>query len=86
VVGVERSPKPPPQRVSLTLPTIQTAAEVWLMAAGEAKAPAVHLALSGAGPLAVPASVARGRTVTRWLVDRAAAAQLPPELVRAASP
>ena len=86
VVGVESSPKPPPQRVSLTMPTIQTADEVWLIAAGEAKAPAVHLALSGAGPLAVPASVARGRTVTRWLVDRAAAAELPSELVRAASP
>ena len=34
VVGVHGSPKPPPTRVSLTLPAICRAAEVWLMVAG----------------------------------------------------
>jgi 6-phosphogluconolactonase len=82
VVGVEGSPKPPPQRISLTLPTIQTADEVWLLAAGEEKAPAVRLALSGAGPMSVPASAARGRRATSWLLDRAAAAELPAGMLR----
>lgn len=82
VVGVEGSPKPPPLRVSLTLPTIQSADEVWLIAAGESKAPAVAMALGGAGPMTIPASVARGRLETYWLLDKAAAAALPPSLLR----
>ncbi|MGA7688696.1 MAG: 6-phosphogluconolactonase [Jiangellales bacterium] len=82
VVGVEGSPKPPPQRISLTLPTIQTADEVWLLAAGAQKAPAVRLALSGAGPMSIPASVARGRRATSWLLDRDAASELPAGMVR----
>lgn len=82
VVGVEGSPKPPPQRISLTLPTIQSADEVWLIAAGEAKAAAVAMALGGAGPMTIPAAVATGRHETHWLLDRAAAAELPPTLLR----
>lgn len=82
VVGVEGSPKPPPKRVTLTLPAIQSAEEVWLIAAGEAKAAAVAMALGGAGPMAIPASVATGRHVTHWLLDRAAASQLPSDLLR----
>ena len=82
VVGVEGSPKPPPRRISLTLRTIQSADEVWLVAAGTSKAPAVALALGGAGPMSTPAAAARGRLATHWLLDRAAAADLPPSLVR----
>lgn len=82
VVGVEASPKPPPRRVSLTLRTIQSADEVWLVAAGRAKAAAVALALGGAGPLSTPAAAARGRLETCWLLDRAAAAALPREIIR----
>ena len=86
VTGVEGAPKPPPDRVTLTLPAIQAADEVWLVVAGEAKAPAVQLALSGAGPMAVPAVAAQGRHATAWLLDRAAASGLPPGLARPASP
>jgi 6-phosphogluconolactonase len=86
VVGVEGSPKPPPERVTMTLPSIQSADEVWLVAAGAAKAPAVTLALGGAGPIAVPAVAAQGRHATAWLLDRAAASGLPPGLARYASP
>lgn len=82
VVGVEGAPKPPPQRISLTLPAIQSADEVWLIAAGESKAPAVAMALGGAGPMTVPAAAATGRHETHWLLDRSAAAQLPPGLLR----
>jgi len=86
VVGVHGSPKPPPTRISLTLPAIRAAAEVWLLAAGAEKAAAVSLALSGAGPLAVPAAGAVGRSRTVWLLDRAAAQGLDPSIVRPSSP
>jgi 6-phosphogluconolactonase len=82
VVAVHGAPKPPPTRISLTFPAIQSAREVWLLAAGEEKAPAVRLALSGAGHVQVPAAGARGRQRTLWLIDQAAAAQLPSDLRR----
>jgi 6-phosphogluconolactonase len=86
VVGVQGSPKPPPTRISLTFPTIRAAQEVWLLASGAEKAGAVHLALSGAGPVQVPAAGAVGRARTLWLLDAAAASELPPQLSRPASP
>jgi 6-phosphogluconolactonase len=80
VIGVRGAPKPPPVRVSLTLPAIRAAREVWLLAAGEDKADAVALALSGPGEVQAPASGAYGRQRTLWLLDRAAAAKIPPQL------
>jgi 6-phosphogluconolactonase len=78
VVAVRGAPKPPPVRISLTLPAIRAAQEVWLLAAGADKAAAVALALSGAGPLQAPAAGARGMRRTLWLLDRPAAAQVFP--------
>jgi 6-phosphogluconolactonase len=86
VVAVRGAPKPPPIRISLTLPAIRTATEVWLVVAGDDKAAAVRMALSGAGEVQVPAAGARGRQRTLWLLDRAAASALPPGLERIASP
>jgi 6-phosphogluconolactonase len=86
VVGVRGAPKPPPTRISLTWTALAQAQEVWLLAAGPEKAGAVSLALSGAGRVAVPAAGAGGRRRTLWLVDRAAAAEVPPSLARIASP
>ncbi|MFC0863107.1 6-phosphogluconolactonase [Sphaerimonospora cavernae] len=86
VVAVHGSPKPPPTRLSLTFPAIRAAREVWIVAAGEEKAQAVHMALSEAGPFQVPAAGARGRQRTLFLLDRAAAAKIPPSLSRIASP
>jgi 6-phosphogluconolactonase len=86
VVAVRGAPKPPPIRLTLTLPAIQTAREVWIIAAGESKAKAVRLALSDAGPVQVPAAGARGRQRTLFLLDRAAASELPPTIGRIASP
>jgi len=80
VVAVHGCPKPPPTRVTLTLPAIRRAAEVWIVATGEAKAPVVAMALSGAGETAIPVAGAKGRRRTRWLLDRGAAAKLPREL------
>jgi 6-phosphogluconolactonase len=81
VVGVENSPKPPPERVSLTLPAINSASEIWIVVAGDDKAGAVGLALAGAGPVQVPAAGARGRQETLWMLDQAAASQLPDSLL-----
>ncbi|MEV3947528.1 6-phosphogluconolactonase [Streptomyces halstedii] len=85
VVGVRDAPKPPPTRVSLTLPAIRTAREVWLLAAGEDKAEAAETALSGAGEIQAPAAGAYGRDRTLWLLDAAAASRLPRALYPPAS-
>ncbi|MFF5246925.1 6-phosphogluconolactonase [Streptosporangium sp. NPDC000095] len=77
VVAVHDSPKPPPTRVSLTLPVIQGAREVWVIAAGEEKAEAVRLALSDSGTMQVPAAGARGSRNTLFLLDGAAASKIP---------
>jgi len=86
VVAVHGSPKPPPTRLTLTLPAITAARDVWILASGEEKAGAIRLALSGAGPVQVPAAGARGRQQTLFLLDRAAAAHVPAQLGRLASP
>ena len=82
VVGVHGCPKPPPLRVTLTLPTIRAAREVWIIVAGESKAEAAQMALSGAGEVQVPAAGAVGRSRTIWLLDDAAASRLPKNLPR----
>ena len=81
VVAVHGCPKPPPTRVSLTLPAIRQAAEVWIMTTGQSKAAAVAMALGGAGEVAIPVAGAQGRRRTLWLLDRAAASKLPRDLV-----
>jgi 6-phosphogluconolactonase len=76
VVGVEDSPKPPPRRITLTLPAVQRSREVWLVVGGEAKADAVAAAIGGASPAEVPAAGGVGREATVWLLDAAAASKL----------
>lgn len=75
-VAVHNCPKPPPTRISLTLPAIRQAEQVWIVTDGEAKAPAVAMALAGAGELQLPAAGALGTHRTLWLVDKQAASKL----------
>ena len=77
VVGVEDSPKPPPQRITLTLPAVQRSREVWLIVSGAAKADAVAAAIGGADPVSLPAAGGVGLQTTLWLLDEEAAAKLP---------
>ncbi|MBM7775273.1 6-phosphogluconolactonase [Actinokineospora baliensis] len=73
VVAVRDCPKPPPTRISLTLPAAREARQVWLMTTGATKAEAVTTALSGASEVDLPAAGARGSDLTLWLLDKAAA-------------
>jgi 6-phosphogluconolactonase len=79
VVAVRNSPKPPPTRISLTFDAIQAAREVWILASGAEKADAVAEAASGVSQDKLPAAGARGRDRTLFLIDEAAAGQLPPQ-------
>jgi 6-phosphogluconolactonase len=79
VLPVYDSPKPPPTRLTLTFPAIRAAREVWIVASGAAKAEAVGRALAGSDPAQVPAAGARGRELTLFLIDEAAAVKIPSE-------
>ncbi|HLN75849.1 MAG TPA: 6-phosphogluconolactonase [Nocardioidaceae bacterium] len=76
-VGVRNSPKPPPERISLTMEVLLRAQEVWFVVSGDGKAKAVHDALGGTDVHAVPAAGPRGHRRTLWLVDSDAASLLP---------
>lgn len=67
-VGVRNSPKPPPDRVTLTLQALRGAHRVIILATGAGKAQAVAMAKRGE----VPSGMIAG---ARWLLDRAAAGQ-----------
>jgi 6-phosphogluconolactonase len=75
-VGVTDSPKPPPDRVTLTFPTLNRTREVWFLVTGEGKADAVARALAPDG--SVQETPARGITVenSTWWLDQAAASTL----------
>ncbi len=71
--GVHGSPKPPPERVTLTFEALAAARQVWVVAAGAEKAPAVASALGGSDVRETPAAGVAGTESTLWLVDAAAA-------------
>lgn len=81
VVAVRNSPKPPPDRLSLTLGAINSAERVWIALAGSDKASALGLALAGAGRYQVPVAAAEGRRKTVFFIDGQAAAEVPEELI-----
>ena len=75
-VPVTGSPKPPPERISLTFPALNRTHEVWFLVSGDGKADAVARALADEG--SVHATPARGITVENatWFLDTAR--RLPP--------
>lgn len=76
VVAVTDSPKPPAERVTLTLPAVATAARVWLLVAGAEKAEAAAHVVAGSPVVDWPAAGAKGTEETILFVDETAAAQL----------
>ncbi len=76
-VGVLGSPKPPPERISLTYSALNRAESVWFLASGSTKAGAVAATLSAEGTTSMtPARGVTGRDETIWFLDHAAAADL----------
>ncbi|MGH3444733.1 MAG: 6-phosphogluconolactonase [Nocardioidaceae bacterium] len=76
-VPVRDSPKPPPERISLTFAALARTREVWFVVAGEDKAEPVRRALDpGTDFHDIPAARPKGRERTLWFVDEAAASQL----------
>jgi 6-phosphogluconolactonase len=81
VISVRKSPKPPPERLSLTLPAINSSTRVWLVVAGADKASALGLTLAGASVNEVPAAGVEGRRKTLFFVDADAASHVPEHLI-----
>lgn len=77
VVAVEDSPKPPPRRITLTLPVVNRSRAVWFLVAGADKAEAVAAAHAGADPADWPCAGAHGTEETIWFLDDGAASTLP---------
>jgi 6-phosphogluconolactonase len=76
VVAVHHAPKPPPDRISLTLAALHGVERLLVLAAGDAKAAAIAGARGGAPDLPVAraaATVRRAGGAVTWLLDRAAA-------------
>jgi len=74
-VAVTESPKPPPQRISLTFAALNRTAAVWFLVSGEGKASAVASALDGGDPHEIPARGVHA-TETVWFLDQDAASRL----------
>jgi 6-phosphogluconolactonase len=81
-VPVTGSPKPPPERVSLTFPALNRTRAVWFLVTGDGKADAVRRALADEGDVhQTPARGVRpapssGTGETTWFLDDAAASML----------
>jgi len=80
VIAVRNSPKPPPERLSLTLPVINSSERIWLVLAGGDKASALGLVLAGVSSNEVPAAGANGVRRTDFHVDSEASAEVPESL------
>jgi 6-phosphogluconolactonase len=81
VIAERNSPKPPPQRLSLTRPVLNASDRIWLVLAGTDKASALGLALAGASYTEVPVAGAKGRKRTVFFVDKDAAVDVPENLI-----
>ncbi len=75
-VAVTDSPKPPPERISLTFSALNRTREVWFLVTGDGKAEAVARALADEG--SVQQTPARGVTAepSIWWLDEDAASAL----------
>jgi 6-phosphogluconolactonase len=81
VLPVDNSPKPPPQRLTLTFPVINASQRVWVILSGAEKASVLGLALAGAAVEDVPVGGVQGRKRTVFFVDQDAARDVPENLI-----
>ena len=75
-VPVHDSPKPPPNRISLTYPVLNRTSEVWFLVTSEEKADPAARAIGGADRHELPAAGVHGRDRTIWFLDEAAASKI----------
>ncbi|NXD89025.1 6PGL phosphogluconolactonase, partial [Halcyon senegalensis] len=74
VAAITDSPKPPAERITLTLPVLNAARHVALVATGAAKAAVLKRILEGEEENPLPAALVRPRSgQLRWFLDEAAA-------------
>ncbi len=76
VVGVRDCPKPPPERLTFTLPAVRRSRHVLVVAAGSEKAEAVAHAAAGAAPSDWPVAGAVGSDSTIFFLDEGSASAL----------
>lgn len=81
VLAVRNAPKQPPERLSLSLQTLNSSDRIWLCLTGSDKASALGLALAGASPEQVPAAGAHGRKHTVFFVDADAVSDIAEDLI-----
>ncbi|KAG5521358.1 hypothetical protein RHGRI_033800 [Rhododendron griersonianum] len=78
VTFITDSPKPPPERITFTMPVLNSASNVAVAVTGIGKSEAVHLVIDNVGPnLPLPARMVRpsnGKLV--WFLDKPAASEL----------
>ena len=75
VAGVRDSPKPPPLRLTLTVPMIARSKHTWVFTSEERKAGAVKAAFAQRNNPHAPSSYADGEELL-WLIDSGAASEL----------
>ena len=75
ILAIRNSPKPPPERITVSMPVMRACGEVWLTTAGSAKADALGRAFAGTSPLDIPVAGILTPT-TRVYLDEPAAASI----------
>ncbi|OIV98040.1 hypothetical protein TanjilG_12271 [Lupinus angustifolius] len=77
VAFIKDSPKPPPERITLTFPVINSSAYAVLVVTGAGKADAVHSALRGSETSEkLPVALVSPEDELKWFLDKAAASKL----------
>ncbi|XP_071732586.1 6-phosphogluconolactonase 3, chloroplastic-like [Rutidosis leptorrhynchoides] len=77
VTFITESPKPPPERITFTLPVINSSANIALVVAGSAKAHPVHVTLgNGQDSHVLPVQLVKPEGELTWFLDKDAASKL----------
>lgn len=74
IVGISDSPKPPANRITWTMPTLNASEQIWFIATGNEKAAAVSKLLAGTDINQIPASGVVGKLKTVLYAEKSALA------------